>query len=35
MVSNWYVVSEIADLDNQMLGQMEKNKNEIEEAKKL
>ena len=34
MVSNWYVVSEIADLDNQMLGQMEKNKNEIEEAKK-
>lgn len=34
MVSNWYVISEIADLDNQMLGQMEKNKNEIEEAKK-
>ena len=25
---------ELRDLDNQMLGQMEKNKNEIEEAKK-
>ena len=34
MVSNWYVVSEIADLDNQMLEQIEKNKIEIEEAKK-
>ena len=34
MVSNWYVVSEIADLDNQMLDQIEKNKNEIAEAKK-
>ena len=34
MVSNWYVVSEIADLDNQMLDQIEKNKIEIEEAKK-
>ena len=33
MVSNWYVVSEIAELDNQMLQQMEKNKNEIQTAK--
>lgn len=34
MVSNWYVVSEIADLDNKLLEKMEKNKIEIEEAKK-
>ncbi len=34
MVSNWYVVSEIADLDSKMLEQIEKNKIEIEEAKK-
>lgn len=34
MVSNWYVVSEIADKDNELLEQIEKNKNEIEEAKK-
>lgn len=33
MISNWYVVSEIAELDNQMLQQMEKNKNEIQTAK--
>ena len=33
MVSNWYVISEIADKDNQLLEQIEKNKNEIEEAK--
>lgn len=34
MVSNWYVVSEIANLDNKLLEKMEKNKVEIEEAKK-
>lgn len=33
MVSNWYVVSEIADKDNELLEQIETNKNEIEEAK--
>lgn len=34
MVSNWYLVSEIADKDNELLEQIEENKNEIEEAKK-
>lgn len=34
MISNWYIVSEIADLDSKMLEQIEKNKIEIEEAKK-
>lgn len=34
MISNWYLVSEIADKDNELLEQIEKNKNEIEEAKK-
>ncbi len=34
MISNWYIVSEIADKDNELLEQIEKNKNEIEEAKK-
>lgn len=34
MISNWYLVSEIADKDNELLEQIEENKNEIEEAKK-
>lgn len=34
MISNWYLVSEIADKDNELLEQIEANKNEIEEAKK-
>lgn len=34
MVSNWQVVSDIAEMDNQLLEQIEANKNEIEEAKK-
>lgn len=34
MISNWQVVSDIADMDNQLLEQIEANKNEIEEAKK-
>lgn len=34
MVSNWYVVSEIADKDNELLEKIEANKNEIEAAKK-
>ncbi len=33
MVSNWYVVSEIADKDNELLEQIETNKNQIEQAK--
>lgn len=34
MISNWQLVSDVAEMDNQLLEQMEKNKNEIEEAKK-
>ena len=34
MVSNWYVVSEIAEKDNELLEMIEKNKIEIEEVKK-
>lgn len=34
MVSNWQLASEIAELDDRMLEDIEKNKNEIEEAKK-
>ncbi len=33
MISNWQIVSDIAEMDNQLLEQIEKNKNEIEEAK--
>ena len=33
MVSNWYVVSEIADKDNELLDRIEENRKEIEEAK--
>ena len=34
MISNWQMVSEIAEMDNQLLEQIEANKIEIEEAKK-
>ena len=34
MISNWYIVSEIAEKDNELLDKIEQNKNEIEEAKK-
>ena len=34
MVSNWYVVSEIAEKDNELLDKIEKNRIEIEESKK-
>ena len=34
MVSNWQVASEIAEMDNRLLEQIEANKTEIEEAKK-
>ncbi len=33
MISSWYVVGEIAEKDNELLEQIEKNKNEIQEAK--
>lgn len=33
MISNWQLVSDIAEKDNELLEQIEKNKNEIEEAK--
>lgn len=33
MISNWQIVSDIAEKDNELLEQMEKNKKEIEEAK--
>lgn len=33
MISNWYIVGEIAEKDNELLEQIEKNKNEIEETK--
>lgn len=33
MVSSWYIVSEIANKDNELLEQIEKNRSEIEEAK--
>ena len=33
MVSNWYIVSEIADKDNELLEKIEKNKKDIEDAK--
>lgn len=34
MISNWQVASEIAEMDNRLLEQIEENKIEIEEAKK-
>lgn len=34
MVSNWQIASEIAEMDNRLLEQIEKNRIEIEEAKK-
>lgn len=34
MISNWQVASEIAEMDNRLLDQIEQNKIEIEEAKK-
>lgn len=34
MISNWQIASEIAEMDNRMLEQIEQNKIEIEEAKK-
>ena len=34
MISNWKVASEIAEMDDRMLEQIEKNKIEIEETKK-
>ena len=34
MISNWQMVSEIAEMDNQLLEQIEANKIEIEQAKK-
>ena len=34
MISNWQVASEIAEMDNRLLEQIEQNKIEIEEAKK-
>lgn len=33
MISNWQIVSDIAEMDNQLLEEIEANKNEIEEAK--
>ena len=33
MISSWYVVGEIAEKDNELLEQIEKNRNEIQEAK--
>lgn len=33
MISNWQLVSDIAEMDNKMLEEIEANKNEIEEAK--
>ena len=34
MISNWQVASDIAEMDNRLLEEIEKNKNKIEEAKK-
>ena len=34
MVSNWQVASDIAEMDNRLLEEIEQNKNKIEEAKK-
>ncbi len=34
MISNWQIASEIAEMDNRLLEEIEENRNEIEEAKK-
>ena len=35
MISNWQIASEIAEMDNRLLEEIEENRNQIEEAKKV